>query len=56
MNKYQEVYDEDFIQLSSRALNIPESKISDILRSRVLQKVSGFFPDHYRFEKRDLRI
>lgn len=51
MNKYQEVYDEDFIQLSSRALNIPESKISDILRSRVLQKVSGFFPDHYRFEK-----
>ncbi len=51
MNKYQEVYDEDFIQLSSRALNIPESKIFDILRSRVLQKVSGFFPDHYRFEK-----
>ncbi|MBW6518098.1 MAG: RNA ligase [ANME-2 cluster archaeon] len=51
MNRSQEVQDEEFIRLSSIALKIPESRVSGLLKRRVLQKVSRFFPDYYRFEK-----
>ncbi|MCK4937317.1 MAG: RNA ligase [Methanosarcinales archaeon] len=51
MSKSQEVPDEEFVRLSSIALRIPESRLSGMLKRRVLQNVSGFFPDHYRFDK-----
>jgi len=51
MNSDQDDLDEDFIKLSSKTLDLPETKISSILNQRVLQKVSGFYPDYYRFEK-----
>jgi putative ATP-dependent DNA ligase len=51
MKLYQEVYDEEFIDLLSKALTIPKSKIISILKKGVLQKISVFIPDHYRFNK-----
>ncbi|MCL7414877.1 MAG: RNA ligase [ANME-2 cluster archaeon] len=51
MSRSQEVLDEEFIRLSSKTLGISESRLSGMLKRRVVQKVSGFFPDHYRFDK-----
>ncbi|KAF5411821.1 MAG: hypothetical protein C5S43_02800 [Candidatus Methanocomedens sp.] len=51
MSRSQEVPDKEFVRLSSIALKIPESRLSGMLNRRVLQNVSGFFPDHYRFDK-----
>ena len=51
MSRRQEVLDEEFVRLASIALRIPESRLSGMLKRRVLQKVSRFFPDHYRFDK-----
>lgn len=49
MNK--EEFDEDFIRLFSKSSSIPASRISGMLKRRVLQKVSRYFIDYYRFEK-----
>lgn len=51
MSISQDVLDEEFVRLLSKSLKIPESRLSGMLKRRVLQKVSGFFPDYYRFEK-----
>lgn len=51
MNQDQDDLDEDFIKLSSKVLDLPESKISSMLNQRILQKVSGPYPDYYRFDK-----
>lgn len=51
MKRDQDVLDEEFIRITSHALGIPESRISSMLKRRILQKISRFYPDHYRFEK-----
>lgn len=51
MKIHQEVVDEEFIRLASRALNIPEPRISSMLKRRILQNVSRFIQGHYRFDK-----
>jgi putative ATP-dependent DNA ligase len=51
MKSFQEHFDEEFIKIASKALGMPESKITGMIKRRVLQRISMFLPEYYRFEK-----
>jgi putative ATP-dependent DNA ligase len=51
MKRFQEHFDEEFIRIASKALGMPESKITGMIKRRVLQRISRVLPEYYRFEK-----
>lgn len=51
MKRFQEHFDEEFIKIASEVLGIPELKIAGMIKRRVIQRISRFVPEYYRFEK-----
>ena len=51
MKRFQELVDKEFIRIASKALGMPESKITGMIKRRVLQRISRVLPEYYRFEK-----
>ena len=51
MKRFQELFDKEFIRIASKTLGMPESKITGMIKRRVLQRISRVLPEYYRFEK-----